>query len=150
MDFSKKHKENIRQLGELDKVLYELGLVALGIIVAAVLLYVITGFSVLNIKLGCMFNRITGYSCPGCGGTRAIKALISGDILGSLYFYPPLLYAVIVYIVFMIRSFWYLHIGSFNYKDGAVVKYIYIFVGLVIVQWIAKMLAQAIWGFHWL
>lgn len=142
-------KENIRHLGELDKVLYELGLVALGIVIAAVLLYVITGFSVLDIKFGCMFNLVTGYACPGCGGTRSIKALLGGDILKCLYYYPPLIYAVIVYLIFMLRCFIYKHFGVFKYKDGAVVKYVYIFVGLVIAQWIAKILAQAIWGFHW-
>ncbi|MCQ2366507.1 MAG: DUF2752 domain-containing protein [Akkermansia sp.] len=29
---------------------------------------------------GCIFRRLTGLSCPGCGGTRAARALLAGDV----------------------------------------------------------------------
>lgn len=32
----------------------------------------------------CVFNRATGLLCPGCGNTRSVIRLLSGDILGSL------------------------------------------------------------------
>jgi hypothetical protein len=39
---------------------------------------------------GCTLNRLTGLHCPGCGGTRAVSALMHGDILQAaaynLYF----------------------------------------------------------------
>ena len=41
----------------------------------------------------CPFRRMTGFSCPGCGMTRACRALLSGDIRGAFYYHPlfPLL-----------------------------------------------------------
>lgn len=29
---------------------------------------------------GCIFRRLTGLSCPGCGGTRAARAMLAGDV----------------------------------------------------------------------
>lgn len=29
----------------------------------------------------CTLNMLTGIHCPGCGGTRSVKALLNGDIL---------------------------------------------------------------------
>lgn len=33
-----------------------------------------------NIHIPCIFKKITGLDCPGCGMTRAILALLDGDI----------------------------------------------------------------------
>lgn len=32
----------------------------------------------------CQFHRLTGLNCPGCGGTRAVYALLHGDLLAAL------------------------------------------------------------------
>lgn len=149
MNSSSNRKHNVRMLGSTDKLLYELGLVALGIILCAVLLYFITGFSVLNIYYICVFNKVTGLSCPGCGGTRAFRALVKGDILKSLYYYPPLLYTMIVYLIFMLRCFMYKHFGIKKSKDGAVVKYIYIFIAIMLIQWVVKLVAALVFGYYW-
>ena len=37
---------------------------------------------------GCPIRRVTGFSCPGCGMTRAYIALLSGDIRGAFYYHP--------------------------------------------------------------
>ena len=36
-----------------------------------------------SISPGCWFRRYTGIACPGCGGTRSTRALLSGDIAGA-------------------------------------------------------------------
>lgn len=140
---------NKKQLGPMDKLLYELGLVALGIVIAAVLLYFCTGFSILKINFYCVFNRITGLACPGCGATRAIRALLRGDFPRSLYLYPPLIYGIVVYAVFMVRCFLYKYFGFKKCRDGAVVIYIYIGIALILLQWIVKLIAQLVFGYNW-
>lgn len=49
----------------------------------------------------CIFHLLTGYYCPGCGGTRAISALLHGKFLLSMYYHPLVLYGAVVYLVFM-------------------------------------------------
>ncbi len=34
----------------------------------------------------CMFHRLTGLNCPGCGGTRAVQALLRGDWYAAWHF----------------------------------------------------------------
>ena len=148
MNSSKKTTK--QELGPVDKILYELCLVALGIMIAAVLLYICTGFSILSLKYPCLFNKLTDLPCPGCGGTRSFRALVHGDVLLCLYYYFPLLPAIIVAAVFMIRCFLYRHLGVRKSPDGTVVKYIYIFIGLLFVQWILKLVSQIGFGYYWL
>ncbi len=138
-----------RRLGNTDRLLYELGLVALGICFAAVLLYLFTGISVLNLRYPCLFNKVTHLCCPGCGGTRSMRALLRGEILTSLYDYPPLIYGLIVYVVFMIRCFLYTCFGIKKSPDGTVVRFIYVFLGLMLAQWIVKIVAQICFGYYW-
>ena len=126
-----------------------MGLVALCIGIAAVLLYFCTGISVLGLNYPCMFNKLTHLCCPGCGGTRAARALLKGEILKSIYDYPPLIYGVVVYIVFMVRCTLFEFFGVKKSRDGAVVKYMYIFVALMLIQWIVKIVAQVCFGYYW-
>lgn len=129
--------------------MYDLGLVALGISIAAVLLYFFTGFNVLSIKYPCIFNKVTHLCCPGCGGTRSIRALLRGEVLTSLYDYPPFIPGLIVYIVFMVRCFCHIHFGTKKSANGAIIKYLIAFAVLVILQWIVKLVAQICFGYYW-
>lgn len=138
-----------RQLGEMDRLIYEIGLVALGIVIAAVLLYCITGFSVLDLSYPCFFNRITHLPCPGCGGTRALRALIVGDFVKSIYYYMPLSYVIVVYVIFMVRCVLHKYFGVRKSTDGTIVKYIYLFIALMLLQWIVKLVAQLAFGYVW-
>ena len=58
-----------------------------------------TGFAV-----PCFFHAITGYYCPGCGGTRSFEYMISGDFFKSLYYHPIVLYITIPGIFFMLSQ----------------------------------------------
>jgi len=56
-----------------------------------------------NFHVPCLFKTVLGISCPGCGLTRAIGALIQGDIAAAwqynpqLFFIIPILIASLVY-----------------------------------------------------
>ena len=36
----------------------------------------------------CLFRSLTGLYCPGCGGTRALRFLLKGDVMKSLWYHP--------------------------------------------------------------
>lgn len=36
----------------------------------------------------CLFNKFTGWDCPGCGLTRAVVSFFAGDWILSFYFHP--------------------------------------------------------------
>jgi hypothetical protein len=37
-----------------------------------------------NPFIACVFHQVTGLYCPGCGGTRAMHALVHFDLAGAL------------------------------------------------------------------
>ena len=50
----------------------------------------------------CVLYYFLGIYCPGCGGTRAVEALLDGEILQSLWYHPLVLYSVILFVGFML------------------------------------------------
>lgn len=81
----------------------------------------------------CLFHLYTGLYCPGCGGTRAVKALIRGDLLLSFRYHPLILYMVTVVVVQIVT--WLLakllKKPSFHIKHYLFFVYLGIGIGLV-------------------
>ncbi len=76
------------------------------LIIAAINLYQ-RGFRLeyfLQIMPPCIFRTITGFYCPGCGGTRAVLELIHGNFFHSFYYHPIVLYTVVLYGWYLISN----------------------------------------------
>lgn len=63
-----------------------------------IIIIVVTVMAILvlmeRIAIPCIFNKVTGLYCPGCGITRAIRALLKGNIAESFH-NNALLYTVL-------------------------------------------------------
>lgn len=85
----------------------------------------------------CRFLKYTGLYCPWCGGTRAVKAFLKGNLIESLYYHPIVIYVVLIGFLFMIcRVISYFYpIKTKKYYSNT-----YIFLGfvVVIVNWLIK------------
>lgn len=44
----------------------------------------------------CLFHLLTGFYCPGCGGTRAVRLMLQGHWLLSLQYHPFVLYVLLI------------------------------------------------------
>lgn len=54
--------------------------------------------------LPCVFYTCLGIYCPGCGGTRAVAALLRGRFLESVWYHPIVPYSVILFGGFMLTQ----------------------------------------------
>ena len=63
----------------------------------------IIGSERLPLHPACPFKALTGIPCPGCGGVRAITALLHGHFLEALYTNPL---SLIVFLFLCIVPIW--------------------------------------------
>lgn len=54
----------------------------------------------------CLFHTLTGAYCPGCGGTRAMTALLEGNVFLSFCYHPLVLYLAVT-VPLLVLSFLY-------------------------------------------
>lgn len=63
----------------------------------------------------CAVHKFLGVYCPGCGGTRAVIALLHGEFLKSAWYHPFVMYTVLMYVWFMLsHTLEKLHISPFK------------------------------------
>lgn len=67
----------------------------------------------------CLFKTLTGYPCPGCGGTRAAYALLHGDLLRALLINPLSCLLIIFYMAMLV---WALRDGY--KKDNSLYRFL--------------------------
>ena len=87
-----------------EEILYRVGLAAARVAAAGCLLWRWAppeALDWLERYSFCVVYRFTGFLCPGCGGTRALKALLHGHLLESFLYHPLVLYGVVLYVCFM-------------------------------------------------
>lgn len=125
-----------------NKIVYLSGLV---LAVAVSVLFVLQHSSRIRLDLTqviypCMFHRLSGLYCPGCGGTRAVKALLDGHLLECFLYHPFVLYCAVLYVLFMASHTLELlfakrlPIRGLDFK----ISYVYIGIILILLQWMVK------------
>ena len=124
---------NMKQSKCLEEELYQAGLVLLAVAAVAVPLFGLVILPKLNLlPSGCVVWVLFGVYCPGCGGTRAVNALLHGHLLRSLWYHPLVLYSVVLYLVFMV-SWTLARFRLFGIKKGIAFRAGYMYGMLVIV-----------------
>lgn len=124
----------------VDTVFYHIGIL---IWIPALLVgrwFVQVGFADYSGYMACSLYRLTGYPCPGCGGTRAVYYLCMGDLAKSFCYHPAVCFGVVAYLHFMMLYFVRKHITkTIGQKEIRIEYYLYVFAAIVILQWIVKM-----------
>lgn len=86
----------------------------------------------------CLFRFLTGFTCPGCGTTRAMHQILHGDFLAAftlnplfLLAIPFLLFALFRYSVIVLR-------GGVPRQNALPAAYIYALFFIVLSFWIFR------------
>lgn len=100
--------------GCLEDYLYLTGWIFLVLGLTGSLLYLKAIVPILeNTGYTCIVYRLFGIYCPGCGGTRALSALLQGHFLVSAWYHPLVIYTIIIFGGFMIsQTLARLHFGK--------------------------------------
>lgn len=121
----------------LEDELFQIGLTALAVAILLAVLYqcVLKKFFPV---IPCFFLTNVGMYCPGCGGTRALTALLQGHFLRALWYHPLIPYSAVIFLGFLLTQS--LHRMGFKKIKGWRFHYWYLWVGagLIAVNFIVK------------
>ena len=88
--------------------------------------------------LVCPFRALTGFACPGCGSTRAMHALVHGDVVDAFKF-NPLLVLSLPFLLFAFVRFTNAAIHGRQLTGNQLkAKYIWTIFGVVLFFWIFR------------
>lgn len=89
----------------------------------------------------------TGYYCPGCGGTRAITALLHGRLLSSFLYHPVVLYAAWRFLwIFVVSGLGTVRSGRFSCSQKLKKYDIFWILFLTIAHFLLINALKAFWG----
>lgn len=89
-------------------------------------------------QIPCVFHTWTGLYCPGCGGTRAVKALLMGRPMLSFLYHPLVLYCALVAAVFSVSYLIYWKTRNPKFRLYLENTYVYIGCGIIALNFIVK------------
>lgn len=89
-------------------------------------------------RMPCLFQMMTGLYCPGCGGTRAVRALLSGHPVLSFLYHPLVLYTAVAAVWFAVSRLLYLVTGNRKFRVELDDRIAYVAAGIVILNFIIK------------
>lgn len=136
----------MRKREKEEKALFQIGWSIVGVLLIIYTIYQIFPIPPLVFGSSCVFHKLFGLYCPGCGGTRAVSLLLHGQILDSFICHPLVPYTVIVCGWFLISQT-VERISKHRIKIGMRYRDIYLWIALaiVIVNFIAKNALLFIW-----
>jgi hypothetical protein len=70
----------------MESYLKKIGLIGAATAVAAAIVLFACDPSRVPIYPVCLFHRLTGLNCPGCGSLRAMHQLLHGNVVAALHF----------------------------------------------------------------
>lgn len=128
-----------------DKFFYHIGLLTFFALAAFMFLISFFDIDISRFTLPCLLNLFTGLYCPGCGGTRAFRYLITGHIFKSIYYNP-----IVIYCYY--PGLWFLFTNTLPYTGIKIPRkirrilqplsfnpsFIYVGVTLIVIQCIVK------------
>lgn len=97
-------------------------------------------------RIPCLFHEFKGLYCPGCGGTRALKALILGHPLISFLYHPLILYCALTALWFSVSYLRFRRTKNPGYKIYLNNGYVYVGIGIILVNFIVKNYLLAVKG----
>lgn len=103
----------------MTKKIKKMLLLELGILLLALMIFIIAKDKIFTIIPQCIVNRIFGLQCPSCGGTRCVINFILGNFKES-FCYHPIFFFTIIY--FSIINFIYI-INAF--RENEIATYLY-------------------------
>lgn len=136
----------MRQIEKEEKALFQIGWSIVGILFLLYAIYHMLPVPLFKNKVPCLVHSVLGLYCPGCGGTRAISALLHGQFWNSFICHPIILYTVIFGGWFLISQT-IQRISKHRIKIGMHYRDAYLWAALVIVcmNFIIKNALLLIW-----
>lgn len=133
---------------QTERTLYLLGW--LFIVIFGIGLFIVKCFPqiVRYVTFPCIFNKLTGYYCPGCGGTRAVRYFLTGHWIKSFIYHPVVPYIGIGGGLYMITH------TIANITGGRVkgirfrIGYVYGMAAIIGIQFLIKNLMIYFWDFY--
>nr|WP_296458502.1 DUF2752 domain-containing protein [uncultured Acetatifactor sp.] len=97
-------------------------------------------------RMPCFFDKVLGIYCPGCGGTRALTALVHGRLLKAVWYHPLIPYLAVVGGGFMLTQgmerLGIRQVRGWRYHAW----YLYAAIGLIVLNFIVKNVLRLFWG----
>ena len=125
--------------------LFLIGLISLAVGTAVGLLYYFRLRYFLP-RIPCFFSNVLGIYCPGCGGTRAVYALLHGEFMKAVWYHPLVPYGAVTGGGFMLTQGFYRlgfrHIKPWKYHNW----YLYGAMSVLVCYFLIKNLLRLVWG----
>ena len=89
-------------------------------------------------RIPCLFHELTGFYCPGCGGTRAVLALLAGHPVLSFLYHPLVPYCALVALVFAVSYAIYWKTKDPRFRLYLSDTYVHVGLGIIDVNFLVK------------